>query len=270
MVAETQRSQSALILSKDFDLSDPVESGYVPTMMETDPTPDTPSELPVLSPCEIRVLGCLLEKERLTPEYYPMTLKAIVQACNQKTSRDPVTDYDEDEVSHALDALQARRLVSWVHQAGARTRKFRQHADREFYLDDAEAAVLCVLLLRGAQTVGEIRARTERMHAFDALTAVEGAIRELCEKPEPLARALPRIPGRKETRFMHLLAGDSAERPESGVPASESDATVASLPQQWQQQIDEAHGSMRAEIDALKAQLADLREEFDAFRKEFE
>ncbi len=238
--------------------------------MDTPANPDTGSDLPILTAPELRVLGCLMEKERLTPEYYPMTLNAIVQACNQKTSRDPVTDYDDDVVSHALDALQARRLVSWVHQAGARTRKFRQHAGREFYLDEAEAAVLCILILRGSQTPGELRARTERMHPFASLTEVEDALNALAEKPEPLVRALPRVPGRKETRFAHLLGGEPPPADDGDDPAASATTVEASLPRQWQAKIDQAEAGFRVEMDALRSELASLREEFDRFKRQFE
>lgn len=230
----------------------------------------------VLSPEELRVLGCLLEKERTTPEAYPMTLNGLIQACNQKTSRDPVVSYDAEIVENALEALNARGLANWVHQAGARVRKFRHAAVSHFELyEPAEQAVFTVLLLRGPQTVGEIRQRTERMHAFPTLESVEIVIRGLTERDPPLVFQCPRIPGRKEIRFMHNLGGglpdvSNDEIHGSGNSGESTPASPAALPAAWRQAMDEQAEAFRGELDHLRGEVQELREAFDKFRREFE
>lgn len=228
-----------------------------------------------LSPEEIRVLGVLMEKEHLTPETYPMSLNGLVQACNQKTSRDPVTDYDEEAVEQALESLNARGLANWVHQAGARVRKFRHAAVSllEIY-ETGEQAVLTVLMLRGPQTLGELRQRTERIHAFPSLEAVEAVIRGLADRESPLVAELPRSPGRKERRFAHLLGGAPADVDPSadvaGPAVAEGAAASPGLPARWQNALDAATAPMQEEIRDLKRELDTLREAFDTFRKQFE
>lgn len=223
-----------------------------------------------LTSIEIRVLGSLIEKELTTPEYYPLTLNALVNACNQKTSRHPVVEYDAASVESALEALQARGLANWVHQAGSRVRKFRHAAGRELAIEgSAGLAVLGVLLLRGPQTLGEIRQRTERMHAFASLDQVASAISELCEREEPIVREWPKAPGKKETRYGQLLGEDPAWRStiaeENSTPSS-----APALPQVWQEQLQAQEDTWRREIEALRNEVAKLRTEVEEFRRQFD
>jgi uncharacterized protein YceH (UPF0502 family) len=156
-----------------------------------------------------RVLGSLAEKEATVPDTYPMTLRGLVGACNQSNNRDPVTDYDEHAVAATLDELKARHLVRFVHPShGARTTKYRHVLHERLGLEPAELALLTVLLLRGPQTLNELRTRTERAHAFADGDAVAAALEGLAGRPEPLVVHLPRQSGQKETRWMHLLGGE--------------------------------------------------------------
>jgi uncharacterized protein YceH (UPF0502 family) len=156
-----------------------------------------------LDPVEIRVLGSLLEKEQATPEAYPLTLNALVAACNQRTNREPVTELAAAEVSAALDRLRQEVLV-WRTES-SRSERWKQSVERRWELDAAAKALLTLLLLRGAQTAGELRARSDRLHPFASLPEVEAALRGLAAAPEPLVRELPRRPGQKETRWIHLV-----------------------------------------------------------------
>jgi uncharacterized protein len=166
-----------------------------------------------LDPIEQRVLGSLLEKQRTVPDTYPMTLNAVRTACNQTSGRDPVMALDEHEVRAALDRVRARGLTRVVHPShGARQPKHRQVLDEVLGLDGGERAVLTVLLLRGPQTPGELRSRTERLHPFAGLDEVEGALAGLAGRADPLARELDRRPGQKERRWTHLL-GPAPELP---------------------------------------------------------
>lgn len=217
---------------------------------------------------EIRVLGALMEKEVLTPEYYPMTLNGLVNACNQKTSRDPVVELEETTVESALEMLQARGLISWVHQAGSRVRKFKHNLESRLELyEPAERALLCVLLLRGSQTLGELRQRTGRMHAFSTLDEVEATLQSLQTREDPLAQELSKLPGRKERRFGHTL-GDLPATEARETPIAEPSSS--GLPALWQTQIDEREQALRAEVENLRTELQALREAFEAFKKQFD
>lgn len=155
------------------------------------------------------MLGCLIEKQRAVPDTYPLTLNALVSACNQSSNRWPIVAYDPPTVQRTLDGLKADGYVRFVHPAhGERTTKFRQVLDERLGLDDAETAVLAVLLLRGPQTVGELRTRTERLHPFDSLGAVQDTLDRLAQRDEPLVAVLPRAPGQKDARYTHLAGGD--------------------------------------------------------------
>jgi len=158
-----------------------------------------------LDAVEIRVLGCLLEKEQTTPDAYPLSVNTLVGACNQKSNRDPVMGLSETDVEGALDRLHGEVMVWPVD--GARVRKWRHSLDRMWNLDPATRAVMAVLLVRGAQTAGEIRARTERMHAFASADEVEDALSRLATGDEPLTVHLARQPGQKEARWTHLVGG---------------------------------------------------------------
>jgi uncharacterized protein YceH (UPF0502 family) len=172
----------------------------------------------LLDPVEVRVLGALLEKEITTPEYYPLTLNALVNACNQKSNRDPVVTYDDEIVEHALALLREKRLAFQVTGAGMRVPKFGHRIVEVLNLGRRELAILCELLVRGPQTVGELRNRSERMHRFDDLEGVEACLRNLAERPDqPLVKQLERQPGTKEPRWAHLLSGDVVETQQAGV-----------------------------------------------------
>jgi len=204
-----------------------------------------------LDPVDVRVLGALMEKEIATPEYYPLSLNALVNACNQKSNRDPVVDYDEQTVEDALTTLRENGLGLRVTGREVRVPKHAQRFTEKYNLGRREAAVMCVLMLRGPQTVGEIRGRTDRLYTFDDLEAVEGTLHRLTEME--FVKQLPRQAGFKEPRYAHLLSGDVEI-------AAETLAPVAA-----------PHGPPdRERIAALETALADLRREFDEFRKRFE
>ena len=206
------------------------------------------SEAP-LEPLELRVLGVLLEKELSTPEYYPLTLNALVNGCNQSSNRAPVLALDEAAVQAALDGLRERRLVATVQGAGSRTVKFAQRLTENLGLAVQEAAVLAELLLRGPQTPGELRSRTTRMYPFQELEEVDAALAMLAEaEPAPLTTRLPRAPGMKEARHAQLLGG----------PVSSQEPLAAPAP------------GLAAQVAALTADLARLRAEFEAFRQQFD
>ncbi len=164
-----------------------------------------------LTESEVRVLGSLIEKDITTPEYYPLSLNALVNACNQKSNRDPVMQLDEDAVRDALEGLQQQRMAGPARGADSRVTKYEQRLQEVFNFTRPEIAVLCVLLLRGPQTPGELRGRTERLHHFEALDDVQSALQKLMQRDPPLAKVLPRQPGTKESRYAHLLAGDVVE-----------------------------------------------------------
>jgi uncharacterized protein YceH (UPF0502 family) len=170
-----------------------------------------------LTAAEIRVLGCLLEKQRTTPDYYPLTLNALRSACNQSTNRDPVVAYDEATIRDAITRLNRRRWARLSSGAGSRTSKYRHLLDEALTSAPDELAVLCVLMLRGAQTPGELKGRTERLHPFADLAAVHDTLRNLIERD--LVAELPRRPGQKEERYAHRLSDDDAPEP-TGVAAS--------------------------------------------------
>jgi uncharacterized protein len=212
-----------------------------------------------LEASEVRVLGALLEKEITTPEYYPLSLNALVNACNQKSNREPVVAYDEDTVEDALATLRTKGLA--VHITGdGRVAKFRQRFTEVLNLGRREAALICVLMLRGPQTPGELRGRSERLYSFDDLEAVENALNRLAEGG--LVKKLPRQSGFREVRYAHLLAGD-IEPPEEGAPSG----TVSFAGRQTTTSED---GELLVRIAALEEQIGQLRREFDDFRRRFE
>ena len=212
------------------------------------------TDLPTLDFAEVRVLGCLIEKERSTPDYYPMSINALTLACNQKTNREPVTDFGEGEVEDTLAALQRKRLVGTAGGAGSRVLKYRHALAEALGLSDAELAVLAVLMLRGPQTVGEIRGRTGRMHDFDSLDAVEQVLHALATREAPFVVELERQPGQKEARYAHLLSGE---------PVIEPTVVTGSLSGSRLDQLEEEMLSLREELETL-------RTAFEAFRKQFE
>ncbi len=168
----------------------------------------------LLTPTEARVIGALMEKERITPDAYPLTTNSLIAACNQTTSRDPVVSYDEATVNEALDSLRAKKLVVQVHQAGSRVVKYAQHLSVQHGLKSDEHAVLCLLLLRGPQTTGELNARSGRLHTFADLAEVEATLNRLAEdRYPPRVIKLPRQPGTKESRYAHTLCGEVEAAP---------------------------------------------------------
>ena len=194
---------------------------------------------------ELRVLGCLLEKQRTTPDQYPLTLNALRLACNQSTNRDPIVDYDEREIHDALQRLARRGWTRVASGPGSRAAKYRQLFDQELGLERDATAVLCVLMLRGAQTPGELKQRTERLHRFDDLGDVLGTLDALIGRD--LVERLDRRPGQKEERYRHLL-GDAAEDHEPAQTPVASSPTAA------------PGGSVERRVDALEAEVERLRE----------
>jgi uncharacterized protein YceH (UPF0502 family) len=208
-----------------------------------------------LSAQECRVLGCLLEKERLTPESYPLSLHALTVACNQSTNRDPVMALEEREVDQAVQSLREKRLVSMVSAAGARVQKFKHRLDEHYKLEPREVGLVCMLLLRGAQTAGELRARTERFHVFSNLEEVESCLAVLAREGLELVQVLAPRPGQKEVRH----------RTTFGAEAGQTVAEVAAEPIA-PSRLD----VLQMEVTALRADLDLMREEFVQFRKQFE
>jgi uncharacterized protein len=222
----------------------------------------------ILNDVEMRVLGSLVEKDVTTPDYYPLSLNALVNACNQKNNRDPVMNLDEEAVRQALNTLQAKRLAGPTSGADSRVTKYEHRLQEAFNFTRGETAILCVLLLRGAQTPGELRGRTERMHRFEDLTEVQSTLQRLMQREPPLARILARQPGTKEARYKHLLAGDAqdaAEVADAGVARATSLASVAS-------NAGDADriNRLESELTDLRNEVADLKQQFASFRKQFE
>lgn len=212
-----------------------------------------------LNDMETRVLGCLIEKELSTPEYYPLTLNALTNACNQKSNRDPVLSIEEVDVVRALDTLRFKQLAL-VSAEGGRASKYRHALVEKLRLSPAELAVLGELLLRGPQTIGELRTRTERMHSFSDLTAVEETLRELSERN--LVVRLSRQPGQKEARFAHLFAGEPTPAREEATPPSESARLRGMADSERIVRLEE-------EVAALRAEVAELRRLIEEFAAQF-
>jgi len=216
-----------------------------------------------LSVGAIRVLGCLIEKETSTPEYYPLTLNALKSACNQKSNRSPVVQFSETDVIRAFDELTHERIVGHATGRGSRVLKYR-HALREAWeLSPAECAALACLALRGPQTVGEVKGRTSRMYPFEDLDETQQTLVGLTEREDPLVILLARQPGQKESRYAHLLAGE-ADSEAVGQDFSVPTGTAADTTESTRS------GSLYQAVEDLRADLDQLRKEFDAFRTQFE
>jgi uncharacterized protein len=213
-----------------------------------------------LDPTETRILGCLLEKERLVPENYPLSLNALTAACNQTTNRDPVLTLEERAVDAGITSLREKRLATMIHSAGSRVAKYRHNLPDHYDLAPREIALLCVLLLRGPQTVGELRTRTERMAAIPSVEETEAILLNLAKGDAPLIRVLPTRPGQKEKRYVQLLSGEPSEEPVAPAvdPLHTGSARVGRVE------------ALEAEVTALRAEVEQLREEFAAFRRQFE
>lgn len=214
-----------------------------------------------LTETEVRVLGSLIEKDITTPEYYPLSLNALVNACNQKSNRDPVMQLHEDAVRDALEGLQQLRMAGPARGADSRVTKYEQRLQEIFNFTRPEIAVLCVLLLRGPQTPGELRGRAERLHRFEALDDVQSALQKLMQREPPLAKVLPRQPGTKESRYAHLLAGDVVEAgaPVRVVAAIESNSADG-----------ERIGRLEEEVTELRREVSEIKDQLERFRKQFE
>lgn len=212
-----------------------------------------------LTDVEVRVLGSLVEKQVTTPEYYPLTLNALMLACNQKNNRTPVTSYDETTVAQALETLREKNLAYVFYGSTSRVPKYKHVLPEVMHLTQPELALMCVLLLRGPQTTGELATRAFRLHEFSGLEEVEATLNSLITRePDSLVKRLPRQPGQKEARFAHLLSGEVSiyAAPEEVAPTrTRGNDRVAAL---------------EAEIETLKAEVGMLKSQFEGFKKQFE
>ena len=214
----------------------------------------------ILNAAEARVLGALIEKDITTPDYYPLSLNALINACNQKNNREPVTNFDEETVRLALRNLGDKRLAGTAAGADSRVTKYEHRLQEVFNFTRPETAILCVLLLRGPQTPGELRGRTERMHRFEHLDDVLSGLQQLMRRDPPLAKALGRRPGTKEIRYAHLLSGDV----EAWEPPPESASTsVGSADAERLAHLEEQVAALQKEVAELKQQMADFRKQFE-------
>src|ERR1700751_1430152 len=215
----------------------------------------------VLTDNEARVLGSLVEKDITTPDYYPLTLNALVNACYQKSNRDPVMNLNDELVRQPLHSLNGKGLAGTASSADSRVPKYEHRMQEAFNFTRRETAVMCVLILRGPQTPGELRGRTERMHRFEDLTDVQSTLQKLMTREEPLVKVLPRQPGTKESRYAHLLCG---EKPEWEAPAPMVEAHAENS------EDGERLARLESEVADLRREMADLKQELAGFRKQFE
>ncbi len=213
----------------------------------------------VLNPAEARVLGSLVEKDITTPDYYPLSLNALINACNQKNNREPVTNFDEETVRLALRNLSDKRLAGPASGADGRVTKYEHRMQEVFNFTRQETALICVLLLRGPQTPGELRGRTERMYQFEHLDDVLSGLQQLMRREPPLAKALGRRPGTKEIRYAHLLSGDV----EAWEPPAETASSSGSADAERLIQLEEQVAALRNEVAELKQQMAEFRKQFE-------
>ena len=215
----------------------------------------------LLTEVEVRVLGSLVEKDATTPDYYPLSLNALVNACNQKSNRDPFMTLTEDAVRQALESLKEKRLAGPVNSADSRVTKYEHRMQEVFNFSRGENAVLCVLMLRGAQTPGELRGRTERIHRFEDLDEVQSALQKLMQRDPPLTQVLQRQPGTKESRYVHLFCG--LVEP---FALPEPNATPRAI------RMDNAERLEKLEetVANLEKDVEELKQQFAGFRKQFE
>jgi hypothetical protein len=210
-----------------------------------------------LSAAEARVLGALVEKEITTPDYYPLTLNALINACNQRSNREPVMDLDEDDMRQALHGLENKQLAGRARSADGRVTKYEHWLGEAFNFSRAETALICVLLLRGPQTPGELRSRTERMHRFEEISDVLAGLQKLTDRDPSLVAVLPRQPGTKEARYAHLLSGpvESIQTPAASTSHANSPVTT---PEQ-----DDRIAQLEATVAELRREVSALREKID-------
>jgi len=215
----------------------------------------------LLNEMEARVLGSLIEKELTTPAYYPLSLNALVNACNQKSNRDPFMNLDEDAVREALRSLNQKELAGPADNMESRVKKYEHRLQEAFNFTRHEIAILCELLLRGPQTPGELRNRADRMHRFDDLGIVQSTLQRLMKREPPLVKVLPRQPGTKEARYAHLLSGDVEtwyREPEPGLIVISGSS------------MGEQIARLEGEVAVLQKEIADLKKQFADFRRQFE
>lgn len=216
-----------------------------------------------LNALETRIFGCLLEKERLTPENYPLSLNALANACNQSTNREPVTGYDEKTIEAGVNTLREKKLAMVVFGAGSRVQKYKHRLAEHYTLEPKEIGLLCVLLLRGPQTLGELRTRTERFYGFPDLESVRACLDDLAKPGTELVRLLPQRPGQKEQRYIQLLSLPSAiEEPSTEVTGPSESVSAPRLSDRVE--------TLEKQVVDLQGELQRVREEFAAFRKQFE
>jgi uncharacterized protein YceH (UPF0502 family) len=213
----------------------------------------------ILNASEARVLGSLVEKDITTPDYYPLSLNALVNACNQKNNREPITNFDEETVRLALRNLSDKQLAGLARGDG-RVAKYEHHLQEVFNFSRQETALVCVLLLRGPQTPGELRGRTERMYHFEHLDDVLSGLQQLMRREPPLAKALGRRPGTKEIRYAHLLSGD-VEAWEPSVEAASSSGLADD---------NERMAHMEEQVAALQKEVSEIKQQMTEFKKQFE
>jgi uncharacterized protein YceH (UPF0502 family) len=225
---------------------------YVPPLDESKSRPRLPRPL---DPVEIRILGSLMEKQLSTPEYYPLTLNALVAATNQKSNREPVMELTEAEVERALNRLQDEKLVWRV--MGGRAVRFDHNLDALWHINRSEKALLTLLFLRGEQTPGELRGRSDRLHSFDSVANVEQTLRDMAAQHEPLVRVLTRRPGQKEERWAHLAGGAVTDEAPPG-PAAPHHQTSGGEPLSVRvQRLEDAVAALTEELRALKTKLGE-------------
>ncbi|KMQ49779.1 Protein of unknown function YceH [Chitinispirillum alkaliphilum] len=221
--------------------------------------------LPKLSATEARVIGSLIEKEMTTPEYYPLTLNALVNACNQKSNREPVMNLTEKQVQDAIEELKEKRLAWQMNLAGSRVPKYEHNLRSLFPLDEKEMAIIAVLMLRGEQTSGELRTRAERMASFSSTDEVEQTIKALNDREEgPFVAQIPRRAGQKENRFVELFS--VASEPDQ----SDENLTEKQSSEPQQLSLSERVAQLEGEVDSLRSELGELKILFSDFRKQFE
>jgi len=208
-----------------------------------------------MSPAEARIVGALMEKEATTPDYYPLSLNALINACNQKSNREPVMELDENTVRDVLESLRDKRLAGPTSSADSRVTKYEHRMQELFNFTRGESAIICVLLLRGPQTPGELRGRTERLHRFEELSDVQSTLQRLMQRTPALVAMLPRQPGTKEARYAHLFSGnvDTVVNPQPSTRAFESPSAG----------LEEEVRALRAEVEELKRQFAEFKKQFD-------
>jgi uncharacterized protein len=216
-----------------------------------------------LNEVECRVLGSLIEKDTTTPDYYPLSLNALVNACNQKNNRDPVMTLEETVVRQALSSLQEKRMAGPAAGADSRVAKFEHRLQEVFNFDRRETAVICVLLLRGPQTPGELRGRADRMYHFETLEDVVSTLDRLAQREPPLVCVLARQPGTKESRSMHRFSGEPAEAMVTPAASPPDSANAASPGDDRLSRLEDDVAQLRQELADTRAQLAEFRKQFE-------